>query len=422
MGLACSNGQKSEDKVFLLALYSYTFLAFLPFVNSLPVIFVQMPIMVFSFLCLLLSVAGRPGRERVDMLVVVAVALVLVNYLLIYLRRDNTGASLTNMIGANYVLFVNTFPILLVASGGFERIDCNKFAKFFLFLILFISITTMIGTFRYVAPCRQLATPSNPSLNMKYRREGIGGFGFSYFLAIFCPFLLGKSIKKVTVFNTLVVAVTGVCAIRTEYTIAIAVLALAIVGFFFLRKNGERGIIGILLFLLVCIFAYTFRETILKLGIAFFKDKSWSVTYRLENLLNSVQISDRSGDVAIRFELYGTSIKSFLSNPICGGFFANGLHVGNHSEILDLLGHAGLIGLAIVLLIIQWLKKCYSVKELYIDMPTKILMVECLIIALINPFNAPEMFFGMLIVPIIFENKKDYIGCMGTEVANHIME
>ena len=392
----------NEDKFFLVSFYVYFILAFLPFMKTLPVAYIQMPIMLFSYSLLLISSARYMGRRFASMVVVCTIGIILFNYLLIYLQSDYSGATLINKIGANYSLFVTSFPLLLVFSHGFERVDKKRLCNVVLFAVFIICITTIIGTYRFESPCRELATPYNPELNRTYLRNGIGGYGFIYFLVLFCQIVIRELRKKFSLYKLIMLLTMVFCVIRSEYTMAIVIMLISIIVSILLhRGNFISGAITVAAGGIILI---NF-ENILKWGISIFENASLYITLRLKSILQFYQNESISGDLLLRQKTYALSIEAFFENPIFGRFFKTGAKVGGHSEILDLAGHAGIIGLIILAVVIWWIYKYTPLGNIKFDVHLKIMFAVSIILAVINTFSAPELLFAVFAVPVMFSSE-----------------
>ncbi len=406
-----------EDDFFLASLYIYTLLTFVPYFKTLPVIYVQMPIMVLCFLSLLLSAVNKRGRKFAGSVFACAVIIVILNFVFIYLQSDYSGTTLTNRIGANYSLFVTSFPILLVFSGGFERIDRERLRNPLLFIVLLICVTTIIGTFRYYAPCRQLATPNNPELNRMYLQEGIGGYGFIYFLVLCAPIVLREIRKEFSVFKLLVLIAMVYCVIRSEYTTAIILMVFSLVVSFLMQRGS---FLAASITVVVGIVVLIKSEDIIRWALRIFDGVSIPIEVRLRSMLQYYQYETMTGDLLARRNLYARSINSFISNPLVGGFFKTGSQVGGHSEILDLIGHSGLFGVTALILVIRWVRRRTSIGFLNIDVFFKTMFFVAFVLALINTFSAPELFYAVLVIPALFaarrESVKEYGSGNGKEM------
>lgn len=403
MRIIISHRYKYEDKSFLAAIYIYTILAFVPFMKAMPVVSVQMPIMLLSYFFLIVSMLNNQGRKYTQTVVFYSLLVIILNYVFIYLQSNWGGASIINRIGANYSLFVSSYPVIILISGGLDRVDKKKLVFLFTLLITIICITTIIGTYKYWAPCRELATPNNPELNAKYLKEGIAGYGFIYCLVIVFPILLRELRKRKSVGCLIPVIFSLYCVIRSEYTIAIIILLFGILLSVLMYR---KFFIGVVLIGIIGVLVILYAENILLWAIGFFQDTSLTITIRLREMLRFFQYESVDGDMLIRQGQYLKSIYSLLNNPLFGGFFHMGYAVGGHSEILDLLGHAGIIGGILLIYIIQWIRKHTAIGRIKRDSYIITLYIIAFVIAVFNTFSAPELFFAILIIPIIFEQEE----------------
>lgn len=106
----------------------------------------------------------------------------------------------------------------------------------------------------------------------------------------------------------------------------------------------------ILFSLLPSIVVYLNLDTIFNHLIRLFSNYA-SVQIRIIEIYHLLtNSSDLGSDIGERQRLYQMSLESFSANPLYGA--RDPLSVGGHSQILDLLGSSGLVGVALVLLLV----------------------------------------------------------------------
>lgn len=396
------NRKLSWNSTSMYCFIIYTFYCLTSLFRGLSAVGIQMPIVLFCFLLLLNS--KRILRSNYLRLPSLAFIFLIFNYVFIF-EQGGIGVEgdVIKNIGANFTLFVVIFPILMVASGCFTNIDKSKLYRIVLLITLATCITTIMGTFMYEFPCRELATPNNPELDNLYKAHNIGGYGFIYYLLLLNPILIGKIRNNYSLLDLLVLVSSVVCIIRSEYTTALLIMFVTFCGVLFIITKNKLVKIGAIA---VCVCVVVFIESILVWASSYFGSSSFFIEQRLNMLLDYSSTGLADGDMAARQELYMLSISSFLSNPLFGGMFSSKEHVGGHSEILDYIGHSGLIGLFCLRLMYRTLKYRTPIGEINYRSPfTKLTCFVALFIALSNTFLSPELTFGVVVLPLLADGE-----------------
>lgn len=382
---------------FVLCFCIYTFYCLTSVFRGLSAIGVQMPIVMFCFV-LLLSSNGRLRNTDIKVLSLALIFLVF-NYVFIFGQGGIGLGDIQKKIGANFTLFNIIFPILMVASGCFERTDKKKLYHFVLLLTLTTCITTILGTFQYEYPCRVLATPNNPDLGNIYKAHNIGGYGFIYYLLLLIPILIQKIRVKYSLFNLIVLIASVICVIRSEYTTALLIMFITFCCVLFIISKNRLIKFGALSVGIAVVF---FSETILIWASSYFGTDSFIIQQRLDMLIEYNTYGSADGDLKERQFRYLMSLDSFLSNPLFGGLFNSEPHVGGHSEILDYLGHSGLFGLVFLIIMYRLLKYRTPVGKISFKSPfVKLTACVAIFIAATNTFLSPELTFGVTVLPLL---------------------
>jgi len=395
--MAASANKFSWHSSFVMCFCIYTFYCLTSVFRGLSAIGVQMPIVMFCFV-LLLSSNGRLRNSDIKLFPLALIFLAF-NYVFIFGQGGMGMGDIQKKIGANFTIFMIIFPFLMVASGCFERTDKRKLYQYVLWLTLFTCITTILGTFQYDYPCRELATPYNPDFDNLYKAHNIGGYGFIYYLLLLIPILIQKIRLKYRLFDLIVLIASVISVIRSEYTTALLVMFIIFCSVpFIISKNRlvKFSALG------VGIAVVFFSESILIWASSYFGDDSLFIQQRLEMLIEYNTYGSSSGDMAERRDLYNLSLNSFISNPIFGGMFSDKAHVGGHSEILDYLGHSGLFGLVFLIIMYRLLRYRTPVGKISFKSPfVKLTALVALFIASINTFLSPELMFGITVLPLL---------------------
>lgn len=403
MGLLKFSNTKA-GREFSLSLIIFTIFSLTNIFRGLSVMGIQMPIILLCYALLLSSCSSKVVSNSTSRVVGVTFILLFFDLLFIYTQDAGRFASSTfiNKVGFNYTIFVSFFPVLYAVSGNFALIDRQKFLNF-VYLIAFVTaITTIIGTFSYESPCRELATPDNIELDRLYKSRNIGGYCFIYFLVLITPIVLKDLIQKFSIKSLVLFASFGFCILRSEYTTALLlfVLAIGLVAFSFTKSIIFKiVVIGVVFFLL-----YSVQDILNWAGTAV-SDYSYIMSKRFEMITDYNEYGDADDDLGLRIVLYYQSIDAFLHNPLFGRLLSfEHRPLGGHSELLDFIGNSGLLGIFALSALISYLRKKTPVRRINMkDVYIKCLFIVAVILALINTFLTPELYYAILIIPLLVD-------------------
>lgn len=396
-----SFSKNSSGRTFALSLTIFTFYCLTNVLRWLPVVNVQLPIIVFCYI-LLLNSCGRnsEGQSRIFFLTVV---MIVFDYFFVFLQGGMRNESIINSIGANYTIFVSFFPMLYVVSGNLAKIDRAKFMKFIYLLSFITAVTTIVGTYMYESPCRELATPDNLEMDRLYKQHNIGGYGFIYFIALLIPIILRDLFQKYSFVKSLLLVTLLFCVLRAEYTTA---LLLTLVGVALVLVIQSKSKVLKLAILGAVIAAFVALPQILVWSSENLADSSFTMSKRFEMVSDYNDYGETDDDLGMRIFLYRQSLDAFVTSPVFGNLirFQGHHQLGGHSEILDFIGGSGLFGLFVLSLILHYLKHQTPLSRINTKDPfIKSTMIVALVLALINTFLTPELYFAILIVPLLVD-------------------
>lgn len=392
----------SSGRSFSISLCVFTTYCLTNILRWLPVIEIQLPIVLFCYFLLLHS-CDKKGRSRV---ISVSLILIVFDYFFVFLQGGMRDESVINKIGANYSIFVSFFPLLYVISGGLVKIDRERFFTFVLLICLITAITTILGTFTYESPCRELATPDNLDMDRLYKTKNIGGYGFIYFLVLLMPYLLREMFQNFSIIKSLLLAVFAFCILRSEYTTALLLTLVCVVIVLFMQCKNKVLRLGILVAAVAVVIS---MQDLLNWASSSISESSYTMMTRFDMMLDYSEYGEAGDDMGIRILLYMQSLNAFLQNPLFGNLLSfSSRPLGGHSEILDFVGGSGFLGIIVFVFIFKFLKRktpfgLINLKDPFI----KSSMIVALLIALFNTFLAPELYYAILIIPLLvdYENK-----------------
>lgn len=261
------------------------------------------------------------------------------------------------LVGSN-VIMVN-FPIFFIGIFinhyyMYYKKDYKTLGKIAFFSLCFFiigSLQTYFGLLKYPLAARELAGGEDPMLTEIYRQMGIGGFGHIYSASFLLVVVLYPIVRKVkfTVKNKVVVLLfilsIGLMLLRASYATSLMVAILGLVMSIVVRnKLTFLSCIIISTYLLVVIPQNVIGEFFLTVATIFKENNVLS--QKFIDLASAIINSSLDGQTGERVNLYFSSLKVFISNPLFGiyGPFGNqnSEAIGGHSGWFDLLGYYGL--------------------------------------------------------------------------------
>lgn len=369
------------------------------------------------FVCFACFILGVLSTRAVSIHFVIFVTLITVFDFLIFETQWSDYTSLPNKMLLLYEFWFPAIVSLELISNReiYSHDRLETILTFFLIAYLITCVTTAIGNLKYDIPSRWLATGTiDKALAYKYKLENIGGFGFCYLSLFVAPLLiyLYKQTKKSILMIPLVLSY--VCAICSQYFILILILAIITVLALFREMTARKK----------AVFLFCTGVLFIIAGLNFDGLLNWliSVTQNQEVLQKRIQdvyyvIKGGSTftytDLQLRQNVYLESWKAFLENPLTGGWFHS--RIGGHSEILDLMGSMGLLGVMLlfsILWTIKWgMAPCYFKLDNSNKKVIKLMLIILLLLATLNPiFSSREIgiaFFVVLLFVDTLEPNRD---------------
>lgn len=239
----------------------------------------------------------------------------------------------------------------------------------------------------------------------EYRNQGLAGFGLTYGMVFFVPFLFYWA-KKTTVkkHKTLmfVLAITTIMNITLSgYTTAFLLLILEAFLYLFINMKPYLKLF-LCLFLIVFVFFQSY----------FLPD----FLYSISDLFDSKQMADHIVELADilagkslvsdldRTELMKASWDAFLTNPLFGGYVSsNNINLGGHSTFFDVLGSTGLLG-CVPYCLFLWLFHKQVKQQIKNSATQKLWLLETIVfvvLQILNPImaNYEIVYAYMCVVP-----------------------
>lgn len=375
--------------------------------------FLAANVTIFNTLVILstvLFVVGIIVNGRIVRYTMVLIILIFVFDFFIFKTQWSVYTTLSNKL---LLLYEFWFPVIIGIELFSNRIYNQQ--KIYRLLILFLivysitCVTTIIGNINYDIPSRWLATTKlNSDMSYKYRSENIGGFGFCY-LTLFVSILIidmykrnGNRILLIPLFCSYL------CALFSQYFILIFLVVIMNIFICLEKMSNKKRIIFIVLTIICIVLLFLFLDSIFLWLISVTKDQE-ALQRRIQELYYSISLDlhnnmYNSSDIMMRQEVYGQSWDLFTSNPLIGGWYNS--NIGRHSEIIDLLGSMGIVGLTLLSLIAFSIWK--GLKLFYMRLQAKsqktiiISYITVIILATFNPILSSREIGLALILPCIF--------------------
>lgn len=293
------------------------------------------------------------------------------------------------------------------------------------------AVTTILGLNIYPLAARELARGSTYDTSLdfdvykaKYRRMNIAGWSQIYgmLFAVPCNCLMWKKTRKIVYLIFMIVIEVAIFA--SQITFAVLLSLAFIFAIFAIGENSSKQVVVILVLLVLLSVVYLNLNTILiavinmsgDIGADFLKIK-------LEDLRQLLVFRNSVGDASARSELYRDSFGAFLNSPIFGAIFNRDVAdnvIGRHSELLDILGGIGLLGLGGIVFSIT--KYVHFLKKVEIGVKKKlaVIFMGFIVLAILNPvLNSPQIFAVAFLYPVLCAKM---IGYKKAERASTIMK
>ncbi|MBE5778968.1 MAG: hypothetical protein E7331_06495 [Clostridiales bacterium] len=294
-------------------------------------------------------------------LLIVQGACALAMPLVLYVFLQRGGASLPGFYAQNLMLW---YP-LIFASYALRKEDKTlwRYAKIVLIAMMLITTLTTIGWMCQGLTVKKLfhtyprmlgSGATDPETARKLMLRNIGGYDFVYAAVMAIPLLCvgihaSKGWKRVGYLGFL--ALVLVMIVMSQYTYAMVYAAIVLVveltalavRKIFRIKLGTSLLIGLLSLVII----FLLREPIVSLGIwSADKLKMREMRNNLRRLLKMLQgTSIATGN---RLDHYVLAWEGFKASPVIGTLFTAEKQLSQHSELLDLLSGMGVVGTALV--------------------------------------------------------------------------
>ena len=337
---------KIQHKIMFWAIIIFVIYVLFPFTRVLPNV-IKGAWIFASFLLSLIAIFFNKSKNKLIYLCLIILPLII--NLLIFLGEYNQSNNFS-FVAKYIVMFAFWLPFLYGAwySDNYNVKYVNRIKKVMLVCILITCLTTMIGQILYPDASRLLAD-NETEAHRFYQVRNIGGYGFSYAIALSVPFLIRMfkiEKKPIYIISTLII---GLTIALQKYVFAIIIYLILLFASVLLLQNNKklffkRTFISLFFFLLIYLLILR-NEAFWKFALKIFENNE--VLYQRIGDLYHLFVSKRySGDISYRSVLYSYSIDAFQANPLLGSLFGMKYEkLSGHSEVLDYLGGTGMFGM-----------------------------------------------------------------------------
>lgn len=325
----------------------------------------------------------------------------------------------TIYIGNRY-LELAQIPIFYLAYLKNKSFGCGKSSlKLIYWLIPFILLTnySTIKALLLNPWAARGAGNFNESMGFELTQEGVGGYGFIYFLVVLIPILIAilnqESIlrKRNKIIGYIIFLIFIVNIILSNYTTALLLLILSmllrILGY---KILGKYKIIYIIFFSIFLLFSTQLVEFTLNFIIRLFAGSSNAD--RLLEIAKFLFNNEIGNSSSARVNVFTISITTFLQNPIFGIIVDTNTFtqidklsgLGNHSQLLDTFALYGLgIGLLQLYIYTKPILDRINIREKSLSILSITILLIILILFSINTATPSIGFAIFFIYPAIFD-------------------
>lgn len=363
-----------------------------------------------TFTAAILFILGMVMQKRWGYLVQFAGLFLIILLYLCIVRRNRPDL-------LSYIYY--SFASLSFVFGGIVIFQSRELSMirllFVLLTVIFIvtAITTIIGLDTYPLAAREMAreyaydASQNIEVNRTiYRRMNIAGWGQIYGMLFFVPSIciLWKNTKKS--YWIIAILLFLITIIISQITFAVILSLAFLLGVLTIGNNNAKTIIFLIFMFIAAIVVLLNSESILTWVVNVSNDFEFDfLRDKLNDLKQLLLYKQVVGDASGRKDVYMASIDSYLKSPVVGRLFNPNLKqgdIGGHSELLDVIGVTGLIGIiSICISFAKYFKFLQKINPVY-RREMIIVFLGFIVLFAINPvFNSPPVFIGAFLYPLL---------------------
>lgn len=318
----------------------------------LPSIVNQAIMLLFTGLSFLGIILQNDWHKPANLTALISViAFIIIIYLGKWQLIDSfTGNSMLSRMFTLYEFWI--FWIISKNAIKFSDDDKRRLLKYNLLLITVTSVTTIIGCLTYPMASRLLAGAASSNEYKLFRGLNIGGYEFIYGVTMLIPLLFYAvyKAKEKKLFLFAAILIVCIAVIISQYATALVLVIITIsltnILYFVRSKKGQIFLIITITILMLLLFSGILMQLLYWLEDILLDYKLETVASRIGEIIHFIKENNWNGTAEAREYLRMQSFSVFLKNPLYGCLFKPEA-LGGHSEILDILGAGGIIGISL---------------------------------------------------------------------------
>lgn len=306
--------------------------------------------------------------------------------------------------------------LFIVIARYYSKYDDPSAKKMITFLILFLGVITAVPTIivlqSYPGAVRALGNGGKgleTGMSVYLYSRNVSTWGLCYAICFLIPTMSAyyrKTKKKIVL---VLLMLFEVFIISTEITLAVLISFVFIV-FVLIKPIKPQNMIWITI--AISTFYLVFSNYLASIVLALYNAISnigglTKLSQRIYQLYMTIYIGSAYGDVGARYDLYTTSLNTFIQHPLFGFHDTSGMKYANfgfHSQIFDMLAAVGVAGfLPIAIVFMKIIKHLYDRLTHEDERNYYFILVLLLnLLMLLNPvYYSPSIFMTGILFPIL---------------------
>lgn len=327
--------------------------------------------------------------------------------------------------------FVRLFLFLYITLMGYYyvRFSNQSQQKLVLYVIFsFFLITLATTSYQLINDDMVSRVMTSGSIDITTKRylgmRNVGAYDFVYGTLFFIPvlfFFFINSFKKADYLFSfsliLTIILSCILIIFANFTIAYLLLIISIL-FVLIPKRFNINYLMLLFVGLIFILMYPYLTNILANLFYFLGEivPGYNTQRNILGLADFLRQEVSIHSITIRWDLFMSSVRSFISSPIMGvgGYYGSKGLVGDHAYFVDVLARYGLIGALplFIYIYIMFMKIRASIDQKKLKIIYTNSFILFIILGFLNPLRAVNIpFFMFSFVPlfIVIQDKKEKV-------------
>lgn len=375
--------------------------AFVPLVDSFNTTIVNM-VRLIGAVGILFSLINK---KNISFNMVVILGLSLIVNFIFFIHVWNNYTTFFNFMSRSMLCWVYGLAGLCFINSDEKSKD--EFLNILSVLIVFTCICSIIGAIRNPDIIRFTGTGGIEKAHEKqmvYRRN-IASWNTIYSMVFTMPVWVEIYFKTKNVRYLFTAIIIFITIMYSQITFALIFVAIILFMMYLKYRVKRKILIGSLAIALAGT-TYIIRRKAIEILIVLFDNVGLTMLRtRMYQLKVSMDTGALYGTGDVRFELYRRSLSAFIKNPVLGYDVkrGQGSAIGMHSQLFDMLGGTGMIGMILVVIAFYMLFKLtrrhiYNRRVMfayYLNLGVLMMFI------VVNPiWSSPASFFGVFSMPL----------------------